>query len=118
MGRRRTLLFWTIMTEDRAIATKLTPIHPGDVLLQDFLEPFGLSWYRVARDISVAPRHINQIVHGTRAVTADTALRLGRYFGTSPQFWLNLQSRSDIEVEQDRLGARLRPEVSASERAS
>ncbi len=100
------------------MATKLTPIHPGDVLLQDFLEPFGLSQYRVARDISVVPRRINEIVHGTRAVTADTALRLGRYFGTSPQFWLNLQSRYDIEVEQDRLGARLRSEVSVFERGS
>ena len=100
------------------MATKLTPIHPGEVLLSDFLEPFGLSQYRLARDISVAPRRINQIVHGTRAVTADTALRLGRYFGTSPQFWLYLQSRYDLEVEQDRLGARLRSEVSVYARAS
>lgn len=91
---------------------KLTPIHQGEVLLADFLEPFGLSQYRQARDISVAPRRINEIVHGTRAVTADTALRLWRYVGTSPQFRLNLQSRYDLDVEQDRLGERLRSEVS------
>ena len=100
------------------MATKLTPIHPGEILLSDFLEPFGLSQYRLARDIFVAPRRINEIVHGTRAVTAETALRLGRYFGTSPQFWLHLQSRYDLETEQDRLGARLRSEVSIYARAS
>ena len=98
--------------------SKLTPIHPGEVLLADFLEPFGLSQYRFARDISVAPRRINEIVHGTRAITADTVLRLGRYFATSPQFWLNLQSRFDLEVEQERFGPRLRSEVSAYERDS
>jgi antitoxin HigA-1 len=100
------------------MATKLAPVHPGEILLTEFLEPFGLSQYRVAQDISVAPRRINEIVHGTRAITADTALRLGRYFGMSPQFWLNLQSRYDLEVEQDRLGARLRSEVSIFARAS
>jgi len=100
------------------MATKLTPIHPGEVLLADFLEPFELSQYRLARDISVAPRRINEIVHGTRAVTADTALRLGRYFGTSPRFLLALQSRYDLEVEQDRLGTRLRSEVSVYARVS
>lgn len=99
------------------MARKLPPIHPGEVLLADFLEPLGLSQYRLARDISVPPRRINEIVHGTRAVTADTALRLGRYFGTSPEFWLNLQSRHDLEVEQDRLGARLRSEVIVRARA-
>ena len=98
--------------------TKLAPIHPGEVLFADFLEPFGLSQYRLAQDLSVAPRRINEIVHGKRAITADTALRLGRYFGTSPQFWLNLQSRFDLEIEQDRLGARLRSEVSIHARAS
>ena len=97
--------------------TKLAPIHPGEVLFADFLEPFGLSQYRVAQDISVAPRRINEIIHGKRAITADTALRLGRYFGTSPQFWLNLQSRFYLEIEQDRLGARLRSEVSIYARA-
>ena len=97
---------------------KLTPIHPGEILLTEFLEPFGLSQYRLAHDISVAPRRINEIVHGTRAITADTALRLGRYFGTSAQFWLNLQSHHDLEVEQDRLGSRLQDEVSVFARAS
>jgi antitoxin HigA-1 len=100
------------------MARKLAPIHPGDILMTEFLEPFGLSQYRLAQDISVAPRRINEIVHGTRAVTADTALRLGRYFGTSAQFWLNLQSRYDLEIEQDKLGARLAKEVSVLARAS
>jgi antitoxin HigA-1 len=76
-----------------------------------------LSRYRLAREISVAPRRINEIVHGTRAITADTALRLGRYFGMSPQFWLNLQSRYELEVEQSRLGSRLRDDVSVFTRA-
>jgi antitoxin HigA-1 len=100
------------------MATKLPPIHPGEVLLADFLEPFGLSQYRLARDLSVSPRRVNEIAHGTRAISADTALRPGRYFGTSLQFWLNLQSRYDLEVEQDRRGARLRSEVSVYARAS
>jgi antitoxin HigA-1 len=99
------------------MASKLAPIHPGEVLFADFLEPYGLSQYRLAQEISVAPRRINEIVHGKRAITADTALRLGRYFSTAPQFWLNLQSRFDLEVEQDRLGARLRSEVSIYARA-
>jgi addiction module HigA family antidote len=70
----------------------LAPIHPGEVLLEEFLEPMGISQYRLANDISVSPRRINEIVHGKRAVTADTALRLSRYFGTSDKFWLNLQT--------------------------
>jgi addiction module HigA family antidote len=90
---------------------KLAPIHPGEVLLEDFLGPLGLTQYRLARDLSVPPRRINEIVHGKRAITADTALRLARYFGTSEQFWLNLQSRYDLEVERDRLGSRLEQEV-------
>jgi addiction module HigA family antidote len=92
-------------------ARKLAPIHPGEVLLADFLEPLGLSQYRVARDISVPPRRINEIVHGTRSISADTALRLARYFGTSEHFWLNLQARFDLETERDRLGKRLEKEV-------
>lgn len=90
---------------------KLPPIHPGEVLLHDFLEPLGLSQYRVAHALSVPPRRINEIVHGKRAITADTALRLARYFGTSEQFWLNLQARHDLELERDRLGPRLAAEV-------
>lgn len=92
-------------------ATKLAPIHPGEILLAEFLEPLEISQYRLAKDISVPPRRINEIVHGLRAITADTALRLARYFGTSERFWLNLQVRYDLEVEKDRLGSRLEEEV-------
>ncbi|MEX2282121.1 MAG: HigA family addiction module antitoxin [Gemmatimonadota bacterium] len=97
---------------------KLSPIHPGEVLLADFLRPLELSQYRLAHDISVPPRRINEIVHGNRAITADTALRLARYFGTSERFWLNLQARYDLEIERDRLGDRLQQEVAILERAS
>src|SRR5918996_3520716 len=90
---------------------KLDPIHPGEVLLHDFLEPLGLSQYRLAHELSVPPRRINEIVHGKRAVTADTALRLARYFGTSERLWLNLQAQFDLDVERDRLGSRLNHEV-------
>ena len=92
-------------------ARKLAPIHPGEVLLEEFLTPLGISQYRVAKDISVPPRRINEIVHGTRGVSADTALRLARYFGTSERFWLNLQAQYDLDVERDRLGDRLEQEV-------
>ena len=92
---------------------KMEPIHPGEVLLHEFLEPMGISQYRLAKDTSVPARRINEIVHGARAVTADTALRLGRYFGTSAQFWLNLQTHFDLEVQQDKIGARLDREVHA-----
>lgn len=91
--------------------TKFPPVHPGEVLLEDFLAPLGLSQYRLAHDLSVPPRRINEIVHGKRAITADTALRLARYFATSERFWLNLQARYDLEVERDRLGSRLEVEV-------
>jgi addiction module HigA family antidote len=97
---------------------KLAPIHPGEVLLEDFLGPLGISQYRLAHDLSVPPRRINEIVHGTRAITADTALRLARYFGTTPRFWLNLQTRFDLEVERDRLGPRLEAEVAVLDAAS
>lgn len=90
---------------------KLAPIHPGEVLLHDFLEPLGLSQYRVAHDIGVPPRRLNEIIHGSRAITADTALRLARYFGMTPQFWLTLQMNHDVELERDRLGRRLVTEV-------
>src|SRR5881398_4093384 len=97
-----------------AAPRKLAPIHPGEVLALDFLQPLGVSQYRLARDISVPPRRINEIVHGTRAISADSALRLARYFGTSDRFWLNLQARYDLEIEKDRLGKRLQREVRAS----
>ena len=90
---------------------KLAPVHPGEVLQEDFLAEMGLSQYRLAKDISVPPRRINEIVHGTRSVTADTALRLARYFGTTPRFWLNLQAQFDLDTELDRLGPRLDAEV-------
>lgn len=99
-------------------AKKLAPVHPGEVLLEEFLGPLGLSQYRLAQDISVPPRRINEIVHRKRSVTADTALRLARYFSTSERFWLNLQSRYDLEIEKDRLGKRLEKEVGVLPRAS
>ena len=90
---------------------KLAPIHPGEVLLEEFLEPMAISQYRLAKDIGVPPRRINEIVHGKRSVTPNTALRLSRYFGLSERFWLNLQSRYDLESEKDRLAGRLQQEV-------
>lgn len=89
----------------------LPPIHPGEILLEEFLEPMGISQYRLAKDIGVPPRRINEIVKGKRGISADTALRLSRYFGTSERFWMNLQSRHDLEVEKDRLKGRLEKEV-------
>ena len=93
------------------MARKLPPVHPGEVLLEEFLRPMGISQYERAQDTSVPPRRINEIVLGKRAVTADTALRLSRYLGTSERFWLNLQARHDLEIEKDRLGRRLTREV-------
>jgi addiction module HigA family antidote len=90
---------------------KLPPIHPGEILLEEFLAPLGISQYRLAKETSVPPRRINEIVHGMRAITADTALRLARYFGTTERFWLNLQAHYDLEIEKDRLGRRLEREV-------
>ncbi len=92
------------ITKDGMMAKKLMdPIHPGEILMEEFLEPLGVSQYRLAKDISVPPRRINEIVHGKRSITADTALRLARFFGTTERFWLNLQVRYDLEVEKDRL---------------
>ncbi len=93
------------------MANKYSPIHPGEILLEEFLEPMGISQYRLAKDISVPPRRINEIVLGKRAITPDTALRLSRYFGLSERFWMNLQTRYDIEIEKDRLQNRLEREV-------
>ena len=89
----------------------IEPIHPGEILLEEFLKPMGISQYRLARDTNVDPRRINEIVLGKRGITADTALRLSRYFGMSERFWLNLQSRYDLEIEKDQLGRRLEQEV-------
>ena len=90
---------------------KLSPIHPGEILLEEFLKPLGVSQYRLAKDISVPPRRVNENVLGKRSISADTALRLSRYFGTTEQFWLNLQARHDLEGEKDRLGSRLEEQV-------
>ncbi|MDK1028036.1 MAG: HigA family addiction module antitoxin [Anaerolineae bacterium] len=90
---------------------KLSPIHPGEVLLEEFIKPMNLSQNRVAIEIGVDVRRINAIVLGKRSVTADTALRLARFFGNSPQFWLGLQSQYDLDVAADALGERLEREV-------
>jgi len=92
---------------------RLPAIHPGEILLEEFLKPMGITQYRIAKDISVPARRINEIVHGKRSITANTALRLAQYFGTSPQFWLNLQAHYDLETEKDKIGERLPEEVRA-----
>lgn len=92
-------------------ARKLPPIHPGEILLEEFLKPMDISQYRLAKAVSVPARRINEIVHGKRSITADTALRLSLFFGMSDRFWLNLQTKYDLEVEKDRLGSRLKSEV-------
>lgn len=89
----------------------IQPVHPGEILSEEFLKPMGITQYRVARDISVDPRRVNEIVLGKRAISADTALRLSRYFGTSERFWMNLQVRYDLETQRDRHGDRLDKEV-------
>src|SRR3989338_2643532 len=93
------------------MALKMQPIHPGEILNEEFLQGFDITQYRLAKDISVPPRRINEIVHGERAITADTALRLARYFGTSAQFWMNLQARYDLETASPRIEKRLKKEV-------
>lgn len=85
----------------------MAPVHPGEILLEEFLGPLGVSQYRLAKAVGVPARRINEIVHGQRRISADTALRLARYFGTSERFWINLQARYDLEVEKDRLGGAL-----------
>jgi addiction module HigA family antidote len=85
----------------------MAPVHPGEILLEEFLQPLEVSQYRLAKETGVPARRINEIVHGQRRISADTALRLARYFGTSERFWMNLQIRYDLEVERDRLGAAL-----------
>ena len=99
------------------MSAKLPPIHPGEILLDEFLKPMGISQYRLAKDINVPPRRINEIVHGKRSVSANTALRLARYFGLSERFWMNIQSRYDLEMEKDKLEGRLEQEVLIHEMA-
>ena len=93
------------------MSEKFAPVHPGEILLEEFLKPMGLSQYALAKDISVPARRINEIVHGDRSISADTALRLSRYFGMSENFWMNLQTRYDLEIQKDQLDGRLEREV-------
>jgi len=93
------------------MSDKFAPVHPGEILLEEFLKPMGLSQYALAKDINVPARRINEIVHGDRSISADTALRLSRYFGMSENFWMNLQARYDLEIQKDQLDGRLEREV-------
>lgn len=95
------------MSNSSTTTEKWAPIHPGEVLMEDFIEGFGITQNKLAVSIGVPPRRINEIVHGKRAITADTALRLGRYFGVDPQFWLNLQSHYELELAEDRVAAQI-----------
>jgi antitoxin HigA-1 len=97
---------------------KIPPIHPGEILLEEFIEPMGITQYKLAKDINVPARRINEIIHCTRSISANTALRLGRYFNMSPQFWINLQTHYDLEIELDKLGDRLSKEVKVFSQAS
>jgi addiction module HigA family antidote len=90
-----------------ASETIMPPVHPGEILAEEFLDPLGVSQYQLAKEIRVPARRINEIVHGQRRISVDTALRLARYFGTSERFWVNLQARYDLEIEKDRLGTAL-----------
>jgi addiction module HigA family antidote len=101
----------SVIQETAMNEEKMPPIHPGEVLKEDFMDPMGISQYRLAKDIGVDPRRINEIIQGKRAITADTALRLGRHFEIEPEFWMNLQSHYDLEIESDRLAERLAQEV-------
>jgi len=101
----------TIAEDARPDDDRLAPVHPGEILLEDFLKPMAVSQYRLARALGVPPQRIHDLVHGRRAVTADTALRLARVFSMEPQFWMNLQSRYDLEVAADTLQARIEAEV-------
>lgn len=95
------------------MAKKQPPVHPGEILEEEFMKPLKITQYRVAKDTGVSARRINQIVHGERAISANTALRLSLYFGTSAEFWMNLQSRYDLEVERDRSEAEIAKQVKA-----
>lgn len=90
---------------------RIPPVHPGEVLLEDFLKPLGISQYRLAKEMNVYPRKINEIVHGKRAITADTALRLSRFFGTTAELWMNLQTLYDLEKTRDEIEADIEQEI-------
>ncbi len=94
---------------------KLAPVHPGEILMEEFLKPLGISQYRLAKDINVPARRVNEIVQGKRSISADTALRLSRYFNLSERFWLNLQARYDLETQKDKLNGRIESEVKVLE---
>ena len=96
--------------------TRIPPVHPGEVLLEDFLKPLKISQYRLAKEMKVYPRKINEIVHGKRSITADTALRLSRYFGTSAELWINLQALYDLEKTRDEIEAKVEAEVAPLKR--
>lgn len=100
------------------LAEKLPPVHPGDVLNEDYMKPLGITQNQLGRDLGISPRRINEIVHGKRRITADTALRLARHIGTTPQFWLNLQTHYDLDLAEDDLGGRLEKEVKVRVRAA
>jgi len=111
-GRKVVLIAFLFRTITNIYSMKkISIIHPGEILLEEFLNPLKLSQYRVAKDLSVPPRRLNEIVRGQRAISADTALRLGRYFKMSPEFWMNLQSQYDLEKQHALLGKRLEREV-------
>lgn len=119
MGRMPGMLRSLITIREVAMAEeRLDPVHPGEVLLEEFLRPLGLSQNRLALDIGVHPRRINEIVLKKRAITANTALRLARYFGTTPEFWLGLQNQYDLDIERDRYGEVLEQEVHVHEEIS
>ena len=99
------------------MSKKIPPVHPGEILKEEFLDPMEITQYRISKDINVPPRRINEIIHCKRSISADTALRLGRYFGISPQFWINLQAHYDLEVESDKLGNKLDSEVKVYSKA-
>jgi antitoxin HigA-1 len=101
----------TTTKAEKADGGKLTPVHPGEILLEDFLRPLGISQYRLAKALGVPAQRVHDLVHGRRAITGDTALRLARFFGMEAQFWMNLQARHDLEVASDALGDRLDQEV-------
>ena len=100
------------------MAKKLAPLHPGEILLEEFLKPLEISQYRLAKDINVPARRINEIVLETRAISADTALRLSKYFGNSAEFWLNLQARYDLEVQKEAIASELKKQVKVFKRAA
>jgi len=116
-GTHSTLRSWTTTSEVIMVPRKMAPVHPGEILMEEFLEPMQISQYRLSKDIGVPPRRINEIVHAKRAISPDTALRLSRYFAMSEMFWSNLQAHYDLEVERDRLGDRLEKEVRVYARA-